>query len=163
MVTYLPLGSSEHRHLRELGESPSSNRPKQHYTYQYMSYSDSLNHTITTSVSIRVTPLEDYLVSWSILWFCFVVASIIAAWQVYREQRIFKLRHAAAGSRSGHEDESAVDVALADGESVSTADLTRSLVRFIRHDRRQLRLWIFSIIDFFQRSFSFGSCCSWPW
>jgi hypothetical protein len=94
-----------------------------------MSYSDSLNHTITTSVSIRVTPVKDYLVSWSILWSCFVVASIVAAWQVYREHRIFKLRHAAAGSRTGHEDESAVDVALADGESVSTADLTRSLVR----------------------------------
>lgn len=130
MVTHLRLGSSEHRHLRELAAYPSSSdRPKQHYTYQYMSYSDSLNHTITTSVSIRVTPVEDYLVSWSILWSCFVVASIIAAWQVYREHRIFKLRNAASGSRPGHEDESAVDVALADGESVSTADLTRSLVR----------------------------------
>lgn len=122
---------SEHRFFRHLREYPSTNRTKQHYTYQYMSYSDSLNHTITTSVSIRVTPLEDYLVSWTILWSCFVIASIIAAWQVYREHRIFKLRRAAVGSRMGHEDEAGhVDVALADGESVSTADLTRSLVRW---------------------------------
>jgi hypothetical protein len=94
-----------------------------------MSYSDSLNRTIGTSVRNRVTPVEDCLVARSILWSCFVVASIVAAWQVYREHRIFKLRHVVAGSQTGHEDESAEDMALADGKSVSTADLTQSLVR----------------------------------
>jgi hypothetical protein len=160
-----------HRLLRELRDF-SSNHTKQHYTYQYMSYSDSANHTITTSVSIRVTPLEDYLVSWGILWSGFVLASIIAAWQVYREQRIFKLRRADGTTNHVDDDESSqVHVALGDGESVSTADLTRSMVRvdvrFVSNGfivNKYLLLWCFlNVFLSFPLYASFVKFYFWLW
>jgi hypothetical protein len=139
MILVCSLYDNNNRHNRYLRDFhyAASNHTKQHYTYQYMSYSDSSSdHSITTSVSIRVTPLENYFVSWGILWSGFVIASIIASWQVYREQRIFHLRHAAGKITSNatsilddDNNNGAVDVALGDSESVSTADLTRSMVR----------------------------------
>jgi hypothetical protein len=170
-----------HRRLRDSFYITTANHSKQHYTYQYMSsYYDNgdsttdatTGHSITTSVSIRVTPLENYFVSWGILWSAFVVASIVATWQVYREHRIFYLRrlagkntitatsqtnHANASSTSllgsntnnnsnniGDTDDNNMNIgssisnkqsvnvtAVGDGESVSSADLTRSMVRQI--------------------------------
>ena len=175
-----------HRHIRDSFTGYASNHSKQHYTYQYMSYNDNIDsindtadHSITTSVSIRVTPVENYFVSWGILWSAFVVASIVAMWQVYREHRIFHLRRLAgrntttaanhkkknrnnnnnsnvnnnaprstssmvSGNSSininndGGDTEDDMnnnqnklnDTTLGDGESVSTADLTRSMVRY---------------------------------
>jgi hypothetical protein len=134
--------TDNNRYLREFSHT-GTNHTKQHYTYQYMSYSESnTDHSITTSVSIRVTPLENYFVSWGILWSGFVIASFVASWQIYREQRIFHLRHTAGkltrtntasisrNSTNTYDDnQGAVDVTLGDNESVSTADLTRSMVR----------------------------------
>lgn len=164
-----------HRHLRDSFYGSASNHSRQHYTYQYMSYNDNnsesttdtSDHSITTSVSIRVTPVENYYVSWGILWSAFVIASIVATWQVYREHRIFHLRRLAGkntitatartatsskknnnatsstslvGSSNDNGDadddmntsnnKQSVNVTtMGDGESVSTADLTRSMVR----------------------------------
>ena len=125
----------------------------------------STDHSITTSVSIRVTPIENYYVSWGILWSAFVITSIVAAWQVYREHHIFHLRHLVGNNTattttmkkndstistslvgnnisdngdtnddnmntSTSSNKQSVSVAtVGDGESVSTADLTRSMVR----------------------------------
>jgi hypothetical protein len=81
-------------------------------------YSDS----ITTSVTIRVTPgPADYLVSWGILWGGFVIFSIVATWQVIREQRLLL-------SRRQPDDVEQAPGASGDGEGVSTADTTRSVV-----------------------------------
>ena len=169
----------QHRHLRDSFYHSASNHSKQHYTYQYMSYygnSDSntntTDHSIVTSVSIRVTPIENYYVSWGILWSAFVITSIVATWQVYREHRIFHLRRLAAKSTTtattktktgrnaattslkgvnssnamggDNDDEMNTSITtttnnnnnkhdttvttLGDVESVSTADLTRSMV-----------------------------------
>lgn len=83
------------------------------------------NHTITTSVTIRVTPIQDHFVPWGILWAGFVVASAIAAWQAVREHQILALRRAAVdnGGPTGAS-------VVGDGESVSSADITRCMVRF---------------------------------
>jgi hypothetical protein len=100
-----------------------------HEGYHYLRHNHSRytegNHTITTSVSIRVTPLHDHFVSWGILWAGFMLAAAVAAWQVVKENRIFALRRAAVddGDQAG--------VAVGDGESVSTADTTRSMVRTV--------------------------------
>ena len=73
------------------------------------------NYTITTSVSIRVTPKNDHLISWGILWFLFVVASGFAAYQVHLErQQILRVRRSETDG---------------DAPTISTADLTRSMVR----------------------------------
>lgn len=72
--------------------------------------------SITSTVSIRVTPREDYYFSWSFLWIGFLLASVIAAWQVYREQRIINARIAA-------------DIENGGAEVVSSADRTRCTFR----------------------------------
>ena len=49
------------------------------------------NETIITStVSIRVTPRDDFMVSWGILAAALGIAIGIAAWQVYRERHIVR-------------------------------------------------------------------------
>lgn len=87
---------------------------------------DGYNYTdsITTSVTIRVTPgPADYMVSWAILWAGFVIVSVVAFWQVLREHRLLT-------SRSQPDDvEQASSGANTDGEGVSPADITRSMVR----------------------------------
>lgn len=126
------------RHHRQSisGSSTShSNHPHHNHTtymYRYSSYSEE-NHTITTSVSIRVTPIQDHLVSWGVLWAGFMVALLVAAWQVVKENRILAARRAAAGHVIGdhhrHGRTGGAATAVGDGESVSTADVTRSMVR----------------------------------
>lgn len=106
---------------RYLRDGPH-NRTK--YTYEYTTYGEP-NHTVTTSVSIRVTPVDDHLVSWAILWAGFVIAALIAAWQIVRENRVFAARRSAAVLGDGDQSRGVVG----DGESVSTADVTRSMVR----------------------------------
>jgi hypothetical protein len=84
-------------------------------------YTDS----ITTSVTIRVTPgPDDFLVSWIILWAGFVILSMIATWQVIKENRII-------ASRRQAEDVEQNLGGYGEGEGVSTADITRSMVRCI--------------------------------
>jgi hypothetical protein len=94
------------------------------------------SYTITTSVTIRVTPKEDHFVSWGILWGFFVLGSVVAFYQVIREQRIM------ANRRVQSDDGEQVNT---DGESVSTADITRSMVSFFfsvhSKDRRQSPIW----------------------
>jgi hypothetical protein len=79
------------------------------------------NYSITTSVTIRVTPRQDYIWSWSILWGLFVLASIVAAIQVRREQRVLAERRRV--------DDVEHTPSTTDGEGVSTADATRGMVR----------------------------------
>jgi len=55
------------------------------------------------------------MVSWGILWSAFFLASIVAAWQVWKENKMLKARREA-------------DVEQA-AEGVSSADITRSMVR----------------------------------
>ena len=75
---------------------------------------DDDHYSVTSTVTIRVTPKEDFLVSWGVLWSGFLLASIAAAWQVWKENKILKARREA-------------DVEQA-SEGVSTADITRSMV-----------------------------------
>lgn len=81
------------------------------------------NSTITTSVSIRVTPVDDYLVSWGILWCGFWLITIFACYQVYKDYNTSKNSDTdienGGGSGAG---------AGAGEEGASTADITRSLV-----------------------------------
>jgi hypothetical protein len=91
--------------------------------HDYSNYTDS----ITTSVTIRVTPgPEDFLVSWGILWCGFVILSLVATWQVLRENRLLSSRRQA-------DDVEQAPGGDGDGEGVSTADITRSMVR-LRYD-----------------------------
>lgn len=88
------------------------------------------NYSITTSVTIRVTPRDDYLVSWGILWGLFVMASIVAAVQSRQEQLILAER------KRGEEVETTpagtMMMMTTDGEGVSTADVTRFMVCKVR-------------------------------
>lgn len=138
------------------------------------SNTDTTDHSITTSVSIRVTPIDNYFVSWGILWSAFVITSIVATWQVYREHRIFHLRRLAgkhttstnssnkknaprstlilgsSNNNGDHDDDvnnnrdNMNEAILGDGESVSTADLTRSMVR----DHSFLSWWLPYLLPF---------------
>ncbi|KAL7580757.1 hypothetical protein ACA910_001039 [Epithemia clementina (nom. ined.)] len=72
--------------------------------------------TITSTVHIRVTPRDDFMVSWGILWSAFFISAVILTWQVFRENRILKAREAA-------------DVEHGGAEAVSTADRTRCTFR----------------------------------
>ena len=88
------------------------------------------NYTITTSVSIRVTPLHDHFVSWGILWVGFLLASAVAAWQVVQEHRIWKnkkARRRRRGTEVSDDDDDDVEQG-AGGDGESTADVTRSMV-----------------------------------
>lgn len=79
------------------------------------------NSTITTSVSIRVTPSQDFLVSWAFLWAGFVLTSLVAAYQVWRDQKLLAASRAddIENGRSGAPGD----------EGASSADVTRSMVR----------------------------------
>jgi hypothetical protein len=99
-----------------------------HNRSQYQRDSRNANYTIKTSVLLRVTPVDNYFLSWGILWGCFVAASVMAFWQVLRERKglthrtqVDDVEHASAGTR--------------DGEAVSSAEKTRIMVRF--HQMRE--------------------------
>jgi hypothetical protein len=101
--------NEEMRMLREL---------RHHTGYNY-------TDSITTSVTIRVTPgPEDFLASWGILWGCFILLSMVCTWQVIKENRIL-------ASRRQTEDVEQAPGGDGEGEGVSTADITRTMVRCI--------------------------------
>ena len=98
-------------------------------------YKHSSNYTIHTSVTIRVTPYYDHLISWAILWGCLVVTCLLALWQVLKERKILlhgtrvdDVEHAASAvvgrssSSSSNNDY---------GGTVSTALITRVMVRVV--------------------------------
>ena len=89
------------------------------------SVNDDDHYSVTSTVTIRVTPKEDYLISWGILWSGFLLASIIAAWQVWKEYKMLKARREA-------------DVEQA-AEGVSSADITRSMVRRLFFCTREIK------------------------
>mmetsp|Transcript_8974 Transcript_8974/g.11939 ORF Transcript_8974/g.11939 Transcript_8974/m.11939 type:complete len:421 (-) Transcript_8974:256-1518(-) len=76
--------------------------------------------SITSTVVIRVTPRDDHLISWCVLWTGFFMASVFAAWQVHREHRIFKARLSATN-----------DIENGGADAVSSADRTRCTFRRI--------------------------------
>lgn len=77
------------------------------------------NQTIITStVTIRVTPREDFLVSWGCLSALLLCAIVWAAWQVYRERKID-----VAPTRPTPNDRLPII------ESASSAEVTRCVVR----------------------------------
>ena len=76
--------------------------------------------SITSTVIIRVTPRDDYIISWMILWAAFFFASVLAALQVYKEQRIMRVR-------------AAEDIEHGGAEAVSSADRTRCTVCRLVH------------------------------
>ena len=125
------------RHKRRRSADEGSNRTSDDRALHYHRHGNytAANYTITTSVSIRVTPVRDHFVSWGILWGFLVLTSLVAAYQVYREcvgQRHRKIvpRHRRKGRRDMDDEEDDVeDNGGADGEGeISTADVTRSLV-----------------------------------
>ena len=77
------------------------------------------NSTITTSVSIRVTPGEDFLVSWGVLWAGFILTSFVAAYQVWKDQKLLSSRADDIENGRG---------GVPGDEGVSSADMTRSMV-----------------------------------
>jgi hypothetical protein len=85
------------------------------------------NYTYTASVTIRVTPHDDFLISWGVLWGAFVVLTLYAAYQAAQEHKILVAR------RQSDDNEQVMMGGMAgDGESVSTADETRAMVRDTR-------------------------------
>lgn len=80
----------------------------------------SSNSTFTSTVVIRVTPKDDFLVSWGILWLCFVLTALVALWQVLKERRIMPQKRHQSGDAADHQ-----------AEEISTADGTRSQVSAI--------------------------------
>jgi hypothetical protein len=116
------------------GNESSSTSQHHHYHYHHRD-SSSQNYTITTyegrgdhttfttSVTIRVTPQNDYMESWSILWGCFVLASIVAAVQVHKEYKL--LKQAASGQGVDPDQQSGGS----DAEGVSAAHKTRGMFR----------------------------------
>lgn len=124
---------------RHLSNDSTNNYYRQH------SGSHGSNYTFQASVTIRVTPHDDFFVSWGILWGLFVLASLVAAYQVVKEHRILESRRQqgdeseapGAVSSSG----SSVGAIAGDGESVSTADETRALVSLVLSVRNQVPAW----------------------
>jgi hypothetical protein len=107
------ISSSNDKYDRDLSQSVhTSSRGSHHHDYHG-------NYSITTSVTIRVTPRQDYMLSWGILWGLFVLATIFAAVQSTREQRIMAERRRV---------EDVEHTPSTDGEGVSTADATRGMV-----------------------------------
>jgi hypothetical protein len=58
------------------------------WTYARQNY----NATITSTVTIRVTPRDNFLTSWGILAGLLLAAIALAAWQVYTERQIGRRR-----------------------------------------------------------------------
>ena len=87
------------------------------------------NQTIITStVTIRVTPRDDYMVSWGILVAALMVAIGYASWQVYRERHVDqRSRSGGGGGGSGGGGAGAPDSDRL-VESASTAEVTRCVV-----------------------------------
>jgi hypothetical protein len=108
-----------HHHDRDLSSSVyshSHHSNRSHYE-EPIYYG---NYSITTSVTMRVTPHTDYMLSWAVLWGCFVMASAAAAVQSCREQRVLSDRRKV--------DDVENTPSRTDGEGVSSADATRGLV-----------------------------------
>ena len=85
------------------------------------------NSTITTSVTIHVTPAHYHLLNWAILWGGFLIGIGLASYQVRRENMWLTSR-----KRDGVDLEQQHQPGVggvADGEGVSSADWTRSRVR----------------------------------
>eukprot|EP00977_Amphora_coffeiformis_P020889 scaffold8605_cov178-Amphora_coffeaeformis.AAC.8 len=102
------------------------------------------NQTIITStVTIRVTPREDFMVSWSILAAALWIAIGVAAWQVYKERHVDR-QHQNNGNINGGMGTSSSSTSTGIGgvggsgggvpdsdrlmESASTAEVTRCVV-----------------------------------
>lgn len=83
---------------------------------------ESSNSSLTTSVTIRVTPAHYYLVSWSVLWAGFLLAILVASIQVHIENEWLHTRR--------QEDIEQGDAAPSGdgGEAISSADVSRSRV-----------------------------------
>jgi hypothetical protein len=88
------------------------------------------NYTYTASVTIRVTPHDDFLISWGVLWGAFVLLSLYGAYQAYQEHKILVARR-----QSDDAEQVMMGGMAGDGESVSTADETRALVRHVSQRR----------------------------
>jgi hypothetical protein len=113
-----------------------------HHRMLIVGYAES-NYTVVHTVHIRVTPLNDYFVSWYILWACFVVTSLIAAWQVAVEYRRLRsagyynnnnndlmiLNHGQHPNSSSNSDHHHPVGGPHYGSTVSIAEVTRCMVR----------------------------------
>lgn len=105
-------------------------------TYYYPS--KAVNSSITTSVTIHVTPQQYHLMNWGFLWGGFIVTILFASWQIYLENKNFKARMMGSdGRNSNMESPSNNNIhvvggggGVVDGEHtpVSSSDLTRSRV-----------------------------------
>lgn len=95
---------------------------KTHHHHHHQHKHSYSNYTYKTSVTIRVTPYDNYFVSWGILWGCFVLASLLAFFQILKERKILARR------RQAVDDVENTLNAPNDGEHFSSADVTRSLV-----------------------------------
>jgi hypothetical protein len=91
-----------------------------HFDNTTWMYSHEGNSSITTSVTIRVTPEQYYLVSWGFLWVGFFLAICFASFQVHREYKWIASRSRADIEQAG--------LGSGDGEAISSADITRSMV-----------------------------------
>jgi hypothetical protein len=140
------------------------------------------NYTVVHTVHIRVTPMNDYFVSWYILWACFVVTSLIAAWQVAVEYR--RLRSAGyynhnndmISSNHGHPNSTNSDhhpvgggAHSYAGSTVSIAEVTRCMVRslslsvsYFRCVRVYTWLYLRNSHTTTDYTTSFADSCWWP-
>lgn len=75
------------------------------------------NSSITTSVTIHVTPEHYHILNWSILWGSFILGIVLASYQVRLENQQFASRR--------RDDIEHQQGGVHEGEGVSTADWTR--------------------------------------
>jgi hypothetical protein len=73
-VTPIVLSQQHDRHLK-------------HRDSSYYYYPHEGNSTLSASVTIHVTPEHYYLISWAILWGCFVLAIAFGAYQTSQEHQ----------------------------------------------------------------------------
>jgi hypothetical protein len=108
-----------------MGQSEYGSDYDQSYQYNtsWIHNREGHSDSITTSVTIRVTPEHYFLVSWSILWAGFVFAIGLATFQVVREYKWIRERkqEQEGGLSSG-------GVGAGDVEAISSADVTRTIV-----------------------------------
>jgi hypothetical protein len=97
------------------------------YSYAHSKYYPHAgNSSITTSVTIVVTPAQYHLVSWGVLWGGFLLGIILASYQVRLENLWF------ASRRRDIEQQG-----QSDGEAVSSADWTRSRVSKVKKNKTE--------------------------
>lgn len=121
------------------------------------------NSSITTSVTIHVTPEHYHLLNWALLWTGFLLGILLASYQVRVENQWFASKERREDLEQHQQGGNGV-VMVPEGEGgVSSADWTRSRVRhaMTREVECSCNCAICAHLHDVV-SISFDACCCWP-